>query len=135
MKRTVLTVLAFLIVSFAVQGTSHFVINVEHYQAIPFTRDAAILPMGLSVMIVQGLIVSFVMLQLWPNGARYRDSLAVAGCFGLFLASYIALAEPAKYAAPSISAWVATESLASFTQFLVFGVLLAVIHRPVAATS
>ena len=135
MTRTLLTVTAYLLISFAVQGTSHFVLNADHYATIPFTRDPAIVPMGLVVMIIQGAIIGVVMLRLWPDGATLRQSLTVAACFGLFLASYIALAEPAKYAAPSIIDWVRTESLASFTQFLVFGLALAVIHRPRVATN
>ena len=49
-------------------------------------------------------------------------------CFGLFLWSYIGLAEPAKYAAPSIESWVLVEGLASGIQFTVFGIALGFIH-------
>ena len=116
-KRTALTVLAFMSVSFAVQGLSHFVINADHFATISFMREDPILPMGFAAMIIQALIFSFVMTQLWPGGATIRKGLIVSACFGLFLASYIVLAEPAKYAAPSIQAWMLTESIASFIQF------------------
>lgn len=129
LKKSVLTVLAFMVVSFAVQGLSHFVINVEHFAGIPFMRAEPIIALGLLVMVVQALVVSFVMHQLWPEGATMRQSLTVSACFGVFLASYIALVEPSKYVAPSISAWITVEAAASFIQFSVFGVLLGLIFR------
>ncbi|MBV1867075.1 MAG: hypothetical protein KUG69_04095 [Marinosulfonomonas sp.] len=129
MAKTFLTVLAFIVVSFGVQGLSHFVINADHFAAIGFIRAEPVLPMGIAAMIVQALIFSFVMPRLWPSGATIRQGVIVSACFGLFLASYIVLAEPAKYAAPSIPAWMTIESLASFVQFGVFGVLLGLIYR------
>lgn len=129
MKEAVLTVLAFMLVSFAVQGLPHFVINADHFATIPFMRGEPILPMGFAGMIIQALVFSFVMSRLWPDGATLQQGLIVSGCSGLFLASYIALAEPAKYAAPSIGAWVAIEGLANLIQFGFFGVLLWHIYR------
>ena len=134
MKKTILTVLAFMIVSFGVQGLSHFVINVDHFATITFVRADPVLPMGFAAMIIQALVFSFVMSRLWPDGATIRQGLAVSACFGLFLASYIVLAEPAKYAAPSIPAWVMVEGIASLIQFSVFGMLLGLIYRNEAAS-
>lgn len=131
MKRPILTVLAFMVVSFGVQGISHFVINADHFATITFMRPDPVLPMGFAAMIIEALIFSFVMSRLWPDGATMRQALVVSACFGGFLASYIVLAEPAKYAAPSIPAWVVVESIASFVQFAVFGVLLGLIYRRV----
>lgn len=129
MQKAILTVLAFIIVSFGVQGLSHFVINVDHFATITFMRTDPVLPMGFAAMIIEALIFSFVMSRLWPDGATIRHGFAVSACFGLFLASYIVLAEPAKYAAPSIRAWVMVEGIASLIQFGVFGVLLGLIYR------
>jgi len=55
--------------------------------------------------------------------------LAVAGAFGLFLVSYIALVAPAKYTVPSVSSWMMVEGLAGLVQFAIFGVLLGLIHK------
>jgi hypothetical protein len=129
MKKPALTVLAFILVSFGVQGLSHFVINVDHFAAITFMRPEPVLPMGFAAMIIEALIFSFVMSRLWPDGATIQQGLIVSACFGLFLASYIVLAEPAKYAAPSIPSWMVIEGMASLIQFAVFGVLLGLIYR------
>lgn len=129
MGKQILTVLAFMFVSFGVQGLSHFVINVEHFAAIEFMRADPVLPMGFAAMIIEALIIGFVMSRLWPAGASIQQGLIVSASFGLFLASYIVLAEPAKYAVPSIPAWMLVEILASTAQFGVFGVLLGLIYR------
>jgi len=129
MSKTILTVIAFMIVSFGVQGLSHFVINVDHFAGIPFMRANPILPLGLLAMAVQGLIMSFAMLRLWPDGATITQGIMVSASFGLFLGAYIVLAEPAKYAIPSIPAWMMIEATASTIQFGVFGVLLGLIYR------
>jgi hypothetical protein len=129
MIKTVLTVLAFMVVSFGVQGLSHFVINTDHFATITFMRSEPVMPMGFAAMIIEALIFSFVMSRLWPDGATIQQALVVSACLGTFLASYIVLAEPAKYAAPSISAWMVVEGTASFIQFAVFGVLLGLIYR------
>lgn len=131
--KPILTVLAYMVVSFGVQALSHFVINAEHFASISFIRPDPVLPLGFAAMIVQGLIFSVVMLRMWPDGATIQHGLAVSASFGLFLASYIALAEPSKYAAPSIPAWVLIESIASFVQFSVFGLLLGLIYRAKSA--
>jgi len=112
-----------------VQGLSRFVINVDHFVTITFMRADPVLPMGFAAMIIQALIFSFVMSRLWPDGATIRQGLVVSVCFGLFLASYIVLAEPAKYAAPSIPSWMLVEGFTSLIQFGVFGVLLGLIYQ------
>lgn len=129
MRNAVLTVVAFVIVTLSVQGLSHFAINADHFASIPFVRAEPIMPLGFAVMVIQALIFSFVMSRLFPNGATIQQALMVSGCFGLFLGSYIALTEPAKYAAPSIAAWITVESVASITQFLTFGLLLGLIYK------
>ncbi|MEP5155661.1 hypothetical protein [Planktotalea sp.] len=129
MLKPILTVFAFGIVSFAVQGLSHFVINVEHFASIDFLRKEPVIPLGLTAMIVQALIFSFVMAKLFPMGASLSQCLAVVASFGIFLGIYIALAEPAKYAAPSIPAWIMFEATASTLQFLLFSIPLWLIYR------
>ncbi len=88
--------------------------------------------LGFLTMIIQGFILTFVMTKISSTGAPLKDELLVSLSFGLFLAAYIALAEPAKYAAPSIPSWVLTEGLVSTIQFVVFGVVLGLIHQKYA---
>tara|TARA_R110000772_G_scaffold28740_5_gene72250 strand:+ start:809 stop:1186 length:378 start_codon:yes stop_codon:yes gene_type:complete len=118
-----------MIITFAVQGLNHFVINSAHYASIDFARPEPIMALGFLTMIVQGGILTFALAHITPIGARIRDSLKVSLSFGLFLGFYIAVTEPAKYAAPSIPCWILTEGLASTIQFVVFGLVLGFIHE------
>ena len=123
-----LAILAFVLVSFIVQGTSHFLVNSDHFTSIGFLRTEPIMPMWLAVMVLQGVILSVSLAYLRPSGATIRDGLRVSISFGLFLAAYIALVEPSKYQVPSIPAWIGVEATASTVQFLVYGILLGLIH-------
>lgn len=129
MAKHILSVIAFMVVSFGVQGLNHFVINKSHYAAISFAREAPILPMGVFAMIIQGSIITLMMAWISKPGSQMRDGFVVSLAFGAFLAAYVALAEPAKYAAPSLSSWVITEVLASGLQFAIFGLCLGLIHK------
>lgn len=122
-----LSVLAFVIVSFAVQGVSHFVINEAHFATIGFARAEPILALGVLVMVLEGIILTFALSAYKPN-ASIKHGLMLSLAFGLFLASYIALVEPSKYDVPSIIDWIKVEATASLVQFLAYGLILGYIH-------
>ncbi len=132
MTKHLLSIFAFIIVSFGVQGTSHFVINKEHYAGIDFMRIDPIVALGLLVMLAQGVILTLALSRFSPERVTIHDGVKVSLAFGLFLATYIAIVEPSKFVVPSISAWFMIEGLASVIQFSVFGVLLGLIHQKVS---
>jgi len=129
MLKHILTVPAFMIVTFAAQGLSHFVINKEHFDAIAFTRPEPIMPLGFTVMIIQGLILSYALASWRGKAVTLRDGVMISLAFGLFLVAYVALTEPAKYAVPSIPDWMVIEGTVGLVQFAVFGLALGFIHR------
>lgn len=104
-------------------------INVDHFATVTFMRADPILPLGLAAMVLQALVMSFTLSRHKPEGASLRDGVLVSVAFGLFLAAYIVLVEPSKYAVPSITTWMTVESAASSVQFILFGFLLGWIHR------
>ncbi len=128
MNKHLLSVLAFVIITFAIQGTSHMVINSDHYQNMGFLRPNPIFALGFLAMLIQGTIMTIWLHLLAPREATIRLGLIVSLGFGLFLASYISLASPAKYQVPSIAAWITVESLASLLQFTLFGIVIGFIH-------
>ena len=124
-----LTVLAYIVATFGVQGVSHFGINASHYAGIPIMRPEAIIPLGVASMVVQGLIFAwlFPMFNHGPNAIR--NGIVFSCAVGAFLASYIVLGEAGKYSIPSIRSWIVVEGSASLVQFVVFGIFLGLIHR------
>jgi len=125
----ILSIAAYMAVTFAVQGTSHFVLNYDHYAAIAHLRPEPIMPMGFGAMIIQGLILTFGFERVYGPRPSAREGLVFSLAFGVFLGSYMWLAEPAKYAVPSIAGWISVELPMNLIQFLVYGILIAWIHR------
>jgi hypothetical protein len=121
-------VLAFVLVTFAVQATSHFAINAEHYAAIGFLRKNPVMELGFLTMILQGTVLAYFYPFFYRSGSPVVQGLKFGLLMGLFLGSYIAFAEPAKYAAPSIGEWIAVEGPASLIQFSLYGILVGLIH-------
>jgi hypothetical protein len=57
------------------------------------------------------------------------DAVKLAWLFGLFLVSYIGLAEAAKYSVPDVSSWIGVEFFVGFIQFTLAGIFLALAHK------
>ena len=131
--RIALTVVAYVVTTFAVQGTSHFAINADHFAAIPIMRTEPILPLGIAAMVIQGLVFGW-LYPVYANGAStLRKAIGFSWLIGGFLASYIVLGEVGKYAIPSISSWIGVELSAAFVQYTLFGVCLGLVHRATPA--
>ncbi|WP_420549117.1 hypothetical protein [Curvivirga sp.] len=128
MLKHILTILSFMVITFIVQGGSHFVVNKEHFDAITFTRAEPIMELGFLVMFIEGAILS-VAFHTWTNGkATIKRSLLTSYAFGTFLISYIAFTEPAKYTVDQISNWMIVEGIVGIIQFGLFGFVMAGIH-------
>lgn len=125
----IISIVAFMVVTFAVQGTSHFVLNADHYAGITHLRPEPIMPLGFAAMIIQGAILSLLLERSTNNQATIKDGLFVSMMFGIFLGSYMWLAEPAKYAVPSITAWISVELPVNLIQFAVYGMIIGFIHQ------
>jgi len=125
----VLTVLAYMIVTFGVQGASHFAINAEHYAAISIMRSEPIIPMGLASMIIQGLLFAY-LFPIFNRGPNpIRNGVLFSWALGGFLASYIVLGEAGKYVVPSLGSWIIVELSVAAVQYTLFGLLLGLLHR------
>ncbi|MHA1524248.1 MAG: hypothetical protein ACTSY1_07545 [Alphaproteobacteria bacterium] len=89
-----------MIASFAVQATSHFAINSAHYAAIEFMRRDQIMELGILTMVLQGAVLAFISPLFLQVGSPVLHGLKFGLLMGVFLGSYIALVEPAKYLVP-----------------------------------
>lgn len=127
--RILLTVVAYVAATFGVQGISHFALNTDHYRSISIMRPEPLFVLGFVSMLIQGALFAVLFPFFDRDGKTMRNGLLFAWAIGLFLASYIALAEAGKYAVPSVAGWVGVESGAAAAQFTLFGALLGLIHR------
>ena len=128
MKKHILSVIGYVVATFGAQATSHFIVFADHYSQISFQRPEPIFAFGFLSMIIQGMILSIVRSKI--KVSSLINSLSLSWMLGLFLVSYIGLAEPAKYTVPNIGAWIAIEFLVGFVQFTLAGFFLNLAHRP-----
>ena len=129
MKRHVLTILAFIVVTFITQATSHFAVNADHYAVIQHIRKEPIFQFGILVMLIQGALLSVLYAKAFNTYRTIKTAVGFSWMMGGFLVSYIALAEAAKYTVPSIAAWIGVEVATGFIQFTIFGILLGLVYR------
>ncbi|MEE4015917.1 hypothetical protein V1T76_27920 [Roseibium sp. FZY0029] len=128
MRAHILSVVAYFIVTFGVQAANHFVINTAHYAREKIIAPEPVLWGGLAVIVIQGVILTFLYSRLRSRFAGPTGGLAFSLVMGAFLASYIALTEPSKYLISSKLEWALVEAGASTLQFAIFGVALGLIH-------
>jgi hypothetical protein len=129
MKRHILFLLGYIVVTFLVQGTSHFALFARHYADIGILRQEPNFVLGFSSMVIQGTILSFVFAGSRFDSGKLIDAIRFAWLFGAFLVSYIALAEAGKYSIPSIPSWLAVEAGVGAVQFTLAGMILGMVHR------
>ena len=129
MLKHILAVAGYIIATFATQALSHFVVFKAHYDAMTIMKPDPSFALGIASMIIQGTVLSLVYAGSWFSGEGLTGALRLSWLLGAFLVSYIALAEAAKYAVPSIPAWIGVEALAGAVQFTLAGVLLWWAHQ------
>ncbi|EKF19393.1 hypothetical protein [Nitratireductor pacificus] len=124
-----LSVLAYLVITFAVQASNHLVVNAAHYARQGIVAPEPIFAGGVASMLVQGAVLTFLYSRLRPAFPGVTGGLWFALLMGAFLGSYIALGEPSKYLVSSWVEWFAVEATASLLQFALFGLALGSIHE------
>ena len=92
-------------------------------------RSEPILAMGLTSMVIQGLIFAWLYPVFAAGASTIRKGITFSWALGAFLTSYVGLGEAGKYAIPSIASWVAVEASTAFVQYTLFGIWLSLIHR------
>ncbi|HKB89205.1 MAG TPA: hypothetical protein VKC60_01680 [Opitutaceae bacterium] len=131
MKIILLGTLAYVVVTFATQGVSHFAINQAHYAAVSFMRAEPVFALGFGSMIIQGAILTYLYPFYSRGVSNWRRGLMYGILLGLFFVSYLALAEPAKFQVPSISSWIGVETVTGMVQFGLFGIVVGAMHRKI----
>jgi len=129
MKKIILGTLLFIVISFASQAISHFVINVEHYATVPFMRTEPIFALGFLTMILQGIVLSYLFILYSKNEFTFKKGLLFGLLMTVLFVSYPALVEPAKYQVPNILNWIMVEGFVGLTQFCVYGILLSITFK------
>ena len=129
MKKHLLSVLGYVVATLVSQGSSHFYFFKQHYAQVPFEKPEPIFALGILSMLIHGGILTYVYAHSKLSTKPILDSLRLTWFYGLFLVSYIALAEAAKYPVPDIASWIGVELLVGSVQFTLVGIVLKLAHR------
>ena len=135
MRALILTVVGYMICTFAVQGTSHFVLNVDHYAAIPHLRSETIVVFGVASMAIQGVVLSLMYRHSTLYSEGLKGALLAGWALGAVILSYIVLAEYGKYQVESFAAWALVEVSAGVVQFTLAGLVLFFAHKGIKGAS
>lgn len=129
-SRFVLMVLAYLVPTMMLGMVWHFVWFSDLYEGLGiYNRKDPIIPLGFTSMFLQGVIIAY----LYPFYAEHKHSIARSIRFslimGFFLFTVSTLANAAKIEVTSMINWLWVQSLFTFVQFMIVGLLLAWVYR------
>ncbi len=129
MLRFVLTVLAYLVPTFALGFTWHLKIFQATYRELRIYREDIIIPFGFASMLIQGIIFAVAYPRLVVNPASIASGMGFAAAAALLSWTFTTLAVAAKHPMTSVSRFVATETGFTALQFLFVGPLFALAAR------
>ena len=130
-QKIVLGTLAYLAVTFPLAYVWHLVLFQQTYDRLGYIdRDEPIIEFGFLAILLQGIVLSW----LYPLLCRGRSVVRGAATFALVMGGYHwtahVLAEAAKHPIEPLPEWFALESVYLAIQFVLGGLILALIYRP-----
>lgn len=131
-KKYIFGTLTFILVTFVVQSTSHFVVNVEHYASVSYMRKEVIFPLGFLTMTLQGIVLTYLFSLHTISHLSPKRGIFFGLTMSAFFVSYMAFTEPAKYQVPDIGSWILVEATVGLIQFCLYGLLISLIFKRLA---
>lgn len=124
-----LTVLAYLVPTFALGFVWHLVLFAQIYHRLGIYRPAVIVPFGFASMLLQGLIFAAVYPRVARDPASFRSAGRFAAVAALLSWTFTTLAVAAKHPMTSVPTFIAIETAFTLVQFGLVAPLLAVAAR------
>ncbi len=122
--------LAYLVPLFPLAFVWHLRIFKSVYDRLELFRDKVIVPFGLLSMAMQAAFFSWVFPQLFSSSSWIMNGLQFALIFGLLGWSFMVLPVAAKYRMSSVRGFMLLESCFIALQFLITGLLIALVYSP-----
>jgi hypothetical protein len=132
-----LAVAAYILPTFPLGFFWHLTTFKAQYDALDLYRDDVIIPMGLSSMLLQGVIFAFVYPRLFSTSHDDWQKSAVKFfmLFGVLAWSFLVLPVAAKYNMTSVPRFVLLESAFTALQYAIVSPLIALAWREREARS
>lgn len=122
---------AYLLPTFPIAFVWHLVLFEQKYHALRIYRDEPVIALGLSSMIIQGAIFSWLFPRVFTRGSSsfLRDGLLFGLGAGLLSWSFTTLAVGAKNMMLSVPDFLLLETAFTVLQFAIVGPLIALAYR------
>jgi hypothetical protein len=128
-RRFVLTLLAYLVPTFALGFVWHLVLFARTYHDLGIYRPDVIIPFGFLSMLLQGSIFAAVYPRLIDDPASLGGAMRFAAGAALLSWTFTTLAVAAKHPMTSVPTFLAIETAFTLVQFLLVAPLFAVAAR------
>jgi hypothetical protein len=140
MKSFWLAVLAYVLPTFPLGYIWHLVAFHEQYERLALYRAEVLIPLGLSSMVIQGVVFAWIYPRLLSTKREdwLRSALKFFGMFSVLAWSFTTLPVAAKYQMTSVPNFMMLETAFALLQFAVASPLVALAYRetrPAAATA
>lgn len=122
---------AYLVPTFPLGYLWHLKTFAPVYDRLDMYRADVLIPLGLTSMVIQGLIFSFAYPRLFSTAQAdvWRSAAAAFLIFGLLAFSFVVLPVAAKYKMNSVRDFILLETAFTFLQFAIVCPLIALAHR------
>ncbi len=126
-----LAVAAYVFPSFALGYSWHLTTFAAKYHELGLYRQDVIIPLGLSSMIIQGMFFAWVYPLLFSTAGDHwlLSAAQFATIFGVVAWSFLVLPVAAKNKMTSVPKYMALETAFTAIQFIVTGLLIALVYR------
>ncbi len=129
--RYVLAVLAYILPTFPLGVVWHLVTFGEAYQRLDLYRTDMIFPLGVTSMLIQGVVFAWAYPRLFSTArdAWLRGAFGFAATFAPLALSFAVLPAAAKYQMTSVPDFLALETGFTVVHFAVISPLIALVYR------
>ena len=130
-RRFWLALAAYVLPTFPLGFFWHLSTFAENYRQLAMYRDDVIIPLGLSSMVIQGLVFAWAYPRLFSTATEQwlASALKFGLIFGTLAWSFLVLPVAAKYNMTSVSSFMILETGFTILQYAVVSPLIALAYR------
>jgi len=129
-KKFIYAALTYIVISMALGMAWHFVFFKELYHSLGiYNRVDPIIPLGLTSMVIQGMIVAYLYPLYDRDGRGALEGVKFGLLMGLFLYSVSTLANAAKIEVTSMTSWLVIQTAFHLMQFTLAGAGIGFVHK------
>lgn len=131
MRKFILPVITYIIVSFAWAYVWNLVLFKDAYSAIANSalRPEPIIPLGFVAIIIQALVITYLFVKIFPLAPSMKTAFTLTLGFGTFLITYAAFVVPAKFNISSPQQYMAMELVFEIIHFTIIALLFFSIFK------